>query len=347
MRAGRKVLKEAMKSLTRLLQIAACLPALLIAGQSFAESTVATIPVPTPEAVDVNPITRLVYVASFSTPTIPVISEDSNTVVDTITFPPGPDGQNPEFSGVAVNPITSRLYATDPRVGLVYVVDIGRQNRILTSIAVGGAGDVAVNPRTNKIYVTGFFSNTVTIIDGRTNTVSTTVSVPFPTKPAVDLFANRVYVPSQNFIGQVFVLDGNSDAVLAQIQTGNFTTSVGVDFLRHLAYASNQGFTPETNNLSVIDTTTNTVIATIPTDQTPTPVAVNPFTNQIYVATAFQSQNVVDVIDGNTRQIVNRLPVEPNPSDSVIDLVHHLLYISSPNFSSAGGNVVTAIDTRP
>jgi len=336
-----------MKSLRRLLQIAACLPVLLIAGQCFAESTVATIPVPTPEAVDVNPITRLAYVASFSTPTIPIISEDSNTVVDTITFPPGPDGQNPEFAGVTINPVTSRLYASDPRAGLVYVVATGRQNRIITSIPVPTASQLTVNPRTNKIYVTAFFSNTVTIIDGKTNTVSTTVSVPFPLKPAVDIFANRVYVPSQNFIGQVFVLDGNTDAVLAQIQTGNFTTHVGVDFVRHLAYASNQGFTPDTNNLAVIDTTTNTVIATIPTDQTPAPVAVNPFTNRIYVATAFQSQNVVDVIDGNTRQIVNRLPIEPNPSDGAIDLVHHLLYISSPNFTSAGGNVVTAIDTRP
>ncbi|HKV91051.1 MAG TPA: hypothetical protein VJW20_00735 [Candidatus Angelobacter sp.] len=58
-------------------------------------------------------------------------------------------------------------------------------------------------------------------------------------------------------------------------------------------------------------------------------------------------QNAVDVIDGNTIPIVNRPPLEPNPSDGAIDLVHHLLYISSPNFSSAGGNVVTAIDTRP
>src|ERR1700704_5283716 len=217
-----------MKPVRRLLQIAAFLPALLFAGQSFAESTVATIPLPVPEAVDADPLTRLVYVASFSTPTIQVISEQSNTVVDTITFPPGPDGANPEFAGVAVNPVTSRLYASDPRAGLVYVVAIGRNNRIITSIPVPSAGGIAVNPRTNKIYVSAFFPNTVTIIDGNTNTVSNTLSVPFARKATVDIFNNRVYVPSQNFIGQVFVLDATSDAVLAQIQSGNFTTSVGI-----------------------------------------------------------------------------------------------------------------------
>lgn len=337
-----------MKSVRRLLQIAAFISALLFAGQCIAESTVAVIPVPGPNSLDVDLLTRRVYVASFSTPTIPVISEETNTVVDTITFPPGPDGQLPEFSGVGVNPVTSRLYASDPRVGLVYVVAIGRKNRIITSIPVPTPNGITVNSRTNKIYVSTFFSNSVVIIDGRTNTVSNTVSVPFALRAAIDISSNRVYVPSQNFIGKVFVLDGNTDAVLAQIQTGNFTTSVGIDSLRHLAYASNEGFTPATNNLAIIDTNTNTLIGTIATDPNPAPVAVNPFTNRIYVANAFQSQNFVDIIDGNTRQIINHLPVDPNPSDSVIDLIHNLLYISSPNFtSSPGGNVVTVIDTQP
>jgi DNA-binding beta-propeller fold protein YncE len=338
-----------MKPVSRLLQITAFLPALLLAGKCFAESIVTTIPGSEPSAVDTDPITRRVYVASFFTPTIQVISEETNTVVDTITFPPGPDGQLPEFDGVAVNPVTSRLYASDPRAGLVYVVDIRNGNQILTNIPVPAANGIAVNPRTNKIYVSALFPSTVTIIDGKTNTVSNTISVPLALKATVDIFNNRVYVPSQNFIGQVFVLDGKTDAILAQIQTGNFTTSVGIDFLRHLAYASNQGFTPDTDTLSIIDTNTNTVIGTIPTDPSPGPVAVNPFTNRIYVATSFQPQDGVDIIDGNTRQIINRLPVEPSPSDSAIDLVHHRLYIASPNFllDVPGGNVTTVIDTRP
>ena len=135
-----------MKSLRRLLQIFTFLPALLFAGQCFAESIVATIPIPQPFGVDVNPLTRLVYVASVLTPTVSVISEETNTVVDVITFPLGPDGFSPEFDGVAVNPVTSRLYATDGRAGLVYVVDIGRRNRILTSIPVFEAAGVGASP---------------------------------------------------------------------------------------------------------------------------------------------------------------------------------------------------------
>lgn len=337
-----------MKSLKRLSRVLTFLPALLFASQCFAESIVATVPVPQADGVDVNPFTRLVYVASFLTPTVRVISEQTNTEVDSITFPSGPEGPA-ELSGVAVNPFTSRLYATDPRAGLVWVVAIGRRShRIITSIPVSQAGGVAVNPRTNKIYVNSFFLDTVTIIDGRTNTVTGTLSVPSPEKGTADIFSNRVYLPSQGFFGQVFVVDGDTDAVLAQVQTGNFTTRVAVDFLRHLAYASNSGFTADTSSLSVINTITDTVVDTIPVDTGPAPVSVNPFTNRIYVANAFQPQNFVDIIDGHTRQIINRLPIDPNPNDSAIDLVHHRLFIACPNFVvSPGGNVLTIIDTRP
>jgi DNA-binding beta-propeller fold protein YncE len=337
-----------MKSLRRLLPIATILTALLFAGQCFAESIVATIPIPQPLGVDVNPLTRLVYVASFLTPTVSVISEETNTVVDVITFPLGPDGQIPEFDGVAVNPFTSRLYVTDPRAGLVYVVAIGKRNRILTTIPVFEAAGVTVNPVTDKIYVNQFFPNTVAIIDGKTNTVTNTISVPFPLRATVDIFSNRVYLPSQNFFGEVFVLDGRTDAVLAQIQTGNFTSRVAVDFLRHLAYASNQGFTVETSSLSIIDTRTNRVVGAIATDLGPNPVEANPFTNRIYAATGFQSPEVLDVIDGKARQIINRLPIASTPTDSAIDLVHHRLYITSTDFGSdPEGNVVTVIDTKP
>ena len=332
-----------MKSLIRLLHIAIFTSALLFAGQCLAESVITTIPSPAPEGVDVNILTRLVYVANFGAPTVSIISEDTNTIVDTITFPPGPLGQA-EMNGLAVNPVTSRLYVTDTHNTVLYVVDT-QTNQIIDTIP-GLSGLMTINPRNNKLYIS-LFNNGVVVFDGNTNTRITTVNVSFPQRPAINIVTNRVYVPSQGFHGSVAVIDGTTNTLLATIPTGNFTTGVGVDFLRNLAYASNQGFSPSTTNLSVIDTVTNTVVATIPTDTNPAPVAVNPFTNRIYVATTFTAQTVVDIIDGNTRQVINRLPIDPNAAESAIDLLHQLLYITSPNFTSLpGGNVTTVISTR-
>ncbi|HEY6967837.1 MAG TPA: YncE family protein, partial [Candidatus Angelobacter sp.] len=257
-----------MKSLIRLIHIAIFTSALLLAGQCFAESVVTTIPSATPEGVDVDILRQLVYVANFNAPTVSIISEETNTIVDTITFPPGPLGQA-EMNGVAVNPVTSRLYATDTRNTVLYVIDT-ESNQIIDTIP-GLSGLMAVNPRTNKLYIS-LFNNGVVVFDGNTNTRIATVNVAFPQRPAINI-ANRVYVPSQGFHGSVAVIDGTTNTLLATIPTGDFTTGAGVDFLRNLAYASNQGFSPSTTNLSVIDTVSNTVVATIPTDTNPAPVA--------------------------------------------------------------------------
>jgi len=49
---------------------------------------------------------------------------------------------------------------------------------VVATIPVGaGPSSVAVNPRTNRIYVANRDSDTVSVIDGATNTVVTTVGV--------------------------------------------------------------------------------------------------------------------------------------------------------------------------
>ena len=336
-----------MKFSSRLILATTFVAAAMFASQCLAESVIAKIPESQPEGMDINPLSGLVYVANFFTPTVSVISERTNTVVDTIFFPPEETGDQAELEGLAVNPATSRLYVTNPRAGILYTVDL-RTKKIIQQLSLGQANDVSLNFRNDKIYVTQFFSGNVLIIDGHTNTLTKTIPVPWAQKVSVDLTTGRAYVPDQNFFGSVFVLDGTTDEVLAQISTGSFTTSVGIDFLRHLAYASNDGFTAATSSISVIDTNTNTVVDTIPTDPGPTPLTVNPFTNRIYVATTFQGQDVVDVIDGDSRQVVSKLPIDPQPQFMAIDLLRERLYVSSPNFvvNIPGGNVVTAIDTR-
>ncbi|HLJ25762.1 MAG TPA: YncE family protein [Candidatus Angelobacter sp.] len=321
-----------MKSCQRLLLVTT-FSILVFAGQCFAESIVASITTEFPEALDVNPLTRLIYSASFDDKLF-VIDQETNSVVDSMQIPASPQG-TAVLAGVAVNPVTSRLYVSDIRGNLVYVID-SRSKQILASIPLTGPNDIRVNIRTNKIYVNQFFANQLAIIDGNTSAVTNTISISSPQRVTVDIFTNRIYVPLQNFFGSVWVLDGTNDTVLAQISTGLFTTAVAVDFLRHVAYASNQFDA----TLSVIDTNTNTVTGTIPTGQGPAPVEVDPFTNHISVAALFD--NVIDVIDGNTQKIVQTLPVPPQAFGSAIDLIHQRIY-----FNSSNSNTITVVSTRP
>src|SRR5260221_6653711 len=73
------------------------------------------------------------------------------------------------------------------------------------------------------------------------------------------------------------------------------------------AYITNQ----RSNTVSVIDTTTNTVSATIPVGVTPFGVAASPNGSKVYVTNAFS--NTVSVIDTATNTVIAMIPVGISP----------------------------------
>ena len=83
--------------------------------------------------------------------------------------------------GVAVNPLTNRVYVTNIGDGTVSVISgLGErgspQSRpVIATIRVGSSpARVAVNPLTHTAYVTNSGSGSVSVIDLRTNKVTTT-----------------------------------------------------------------------------------------------------------------------------------------------------------------------------
>ena len=68
--------------------------------------------------------------------------------------------------------------------------------KVIATILVGAAPRaVAVNPKTNTIYVTKFNANTVSVISGRTSTVTATDAVGTePAAVATDAKTNTAYV---------------------------------------------------------------------------------------------------------------------------------------------------------
>lgn len=92
---------------------------------------------------------------------------------------------------------------------------------VVATIPVGaGPSSVAVNPRTNRIYVANRDSDTVSVIDGATNTVVSTIPVEGgPTGVAVNAKTNRVYVTNGN--DYVSVIDGATNAVVTTLAVGD------------------------------------------------------------------------------------------------------------------------------
>src|SRR5215831_5585698 len=106
---------------------------------------------------------------------------------------------------VAVNPVTNQIYVAVSQGASV--ID-GSTGAVSTVTAGANPVAVAVNAATNRIYVANHLGNSVTVIDGSTNTVTATVTAGAgPVALAVNSVTNQVYVA--NRAGSSFtVIDG-------------------------------------------------------------------------------------------------------------------------------------------
>jgi YVTN family beta-propeller protein len=178
-------------------------------------------------------------------------------------------------------------------------------NTVVATIPVGAAPrGVATTPDGTHAYVANEFNNTVSVIDTADNTVVATIPV-----------------------GQ----DPNGVAI-----TPNGTRPSEDDDRRHhtLAYVTNA----VDNTVSVIDTASNAVVATISVGAVPQGVAITPDGTLAYVTNAHD--NTVSAIDTDNNTVVATIPVGQGPDGVAITPDGTHAYVT--NFSES---TVSVIDT--
>jgi YVTN family beta-propeller protein len=256
-------------------------------------------------------------------------------------------------------------YSFRTRLGTVTVVDgkryiAGQPNtgKAVATIKVGRYPDgIAVDPATDVVYVANGGSNTVSVIDGRTNRVTATIGVPTsPTGVGVVPSTDMVYVadsgnggsPGQFSIvdspGQVSVIDGRTNRVVRTLAVGYDPEGVGVNSLAGVVYVSNGGGSGPTTGyngtVSVIRGTN--VVATISVGGTPGGIGVDQLTNTVYVANSDEEDDVneVDVVN-NANRFITRIQLgDVGPVQAVaVDAATHAVFVADRYSGSAGGPV--------
>jgi YVTN family beta-propeller protein len=120
---------------------------------------------------------------------------------------------------------------------------------VAATIALGGPDPdtfsgpfgVDVNPATDVVYVSVQDQDLVAVIDGSTNTLTTTIPVAgSPYGLAVDAPTGNVYV-ALNSAGELAVIDGVTNAVAGSIAVGTAPWGVAVNPATAMAYVSNAG----------------------------------------------------------------------------------------------------------
>ena len=188
---------------------------------------------------------------------------------------------------------------------------------------------LAINSVTNKIYVANTNSNTVTVIDGATNSAVTVPVGWAPQAVAVDSAINKIYVANANS-NTVTVIDGTNNAT-STVEVGGEPLAIAANPVTNKIYVSNY----HGNSVTIIDGTTNSTL-TVAVGSYPEALAINQITNQVYVVNCGGGN--VTIIDGATNSTF-AVAVGAAPEALAINQQTNKVYVA--NYTS---NNLTVID---
>jgi YVTN family beta-propeller protein len=225
-----------------------------------------------PTAIAIAPDGKRAYVAGQLSDTISVIDTATDAVSAAITLPNG-EG----IAHLAISPDGQRVYATVLAGNSIYVIDASSNTALEPVIDVGfSPAAIAVSPDGDLVYVTDAgASGGVAVIDAAAGMVIATIAV--DNHPSAIAFAPDglfAYVTQAgiNTDGEFTVskIDTASSAVVGDpIEVGNFPTSIAITADGMQAYVGNE----RSDNVSVIDTASNSLTLTLSGMSSPRGVA--------------------------------------------------------------------------
>jgi YVTN family beta-propeller protein len=188
------------------------------------------------------------------------ISANNMSVIATVAV-----GSSP--FGVAVDNATGDVFVTNSGGENVSVISTDG-DRVIDSIAVGNSPfGIAYDGATQDLYVANEGTDNVSVISGSTLSVIATIAVgEGPLGIAADPQTGQVFVADSTNNGSNFgqdsvsVIDTATEAVTATLAAGIHPYGVAVDNLTDQVFVTNEG----SNNITVVNATTDTAIATIP-----------------------------------------------------------------------------------
>jgi YVTN family beta-propeller protein len=307
-------------------------------------------------SLTVNPATGIVYVLiSCVTPqtcgaggNVVRIDGNSDTVISgTLAVGIAP-------IAIAVNPVTNKIYVANQGRGgstatnVLTTID-GPTNIVSTRTADPDSTGLAIDPVTNRVYLLSARTQSVTIFDEISGPPVTIALGETPFAIALDPTLSRAYI-SLNITNQVAVIDTSSGpgaATLTKISSGS--DDPGALLVNQI---TNRVYFAGTNGVGVISdgsTTARTVdLSALDADRVlslrrkfPLDIAVNVFTNKVYVPTAV-GRSVITEIDGVTNAAKSVSGLVQLPYAVAVDSLNDQLYIA--DFGNATGGLMRWVD---
>ena len=281
------------------------------------------------------------YISNMWSKNVSVIDTSTDKVIGSVNV-----GYYP--LGVVVNPAGTTVYVVNEE-GTVSIIDISTNN-VIGTVEVGGLPyGIAATPDGKKVFVTD--SGNVSVIDTSTNNITATVSTgDTPLGVAVTPDGTKLYVANWGSQDIVAVIDTATNKVVGTINVGYHPVGVAVNPDGTKVYVSNirKHFEGEViidensdffiGTVSVIDTATDTVTATVKVEKEPSGIVVDPSGTKVYVAN--YGNDSVSIIDTATNKVIGIVEVGSYPNGIAVTPDGKKVYVSNQ-----GSNNVSVIDT--
>jgi YVTN family beta-propeller protein len=248
--------------------------------------------------------------------------------------------------------IAQTAYITNSWDSTINVINL-ETNTVTNTISVPSYPfGVSVSPDGSKVYITHCDSITMesslSVINTSTNTLSTTI--PLISNYALGLAVNpngsKIYVADS----LISVINTSTNTISSFINTNNgigTANPYGVCISKDGSklFVANYG----NNTATIINTATETILATINVGNNPMAICVNSDGSKVYV-TNF-SDSTVSVIDANSYSVLTTINVGANPNAICISPDDSKIYVSNMNgpsvsvINSATNTVVSTITT--
>jgi len=249
--------------------------------------------------------------------------------------------------GVAVDPDTDTAYTVSGTT--LQVIDVATGSVTATVPVSPGAESLAVDPDTDMIYVVNTSGDSISVIDGASNTVTATVGLTgLPSDSlygiAVDESTDLIYVGTTNIgdvsgSGGVTVINGATNSVTGTISTGvGDPYSVSVDPVTDTLYEAFY----EDENLYVINAATESVTSVIDSGNFPEAIAVDPVTNMFYVA---NYDETVTAYSGASDAAVATVSIGGLARDIAVDPDTNTIY-AAPTITGNNVTVISGADNE-
>jgi len=259
-----------------------------------------------PDKIAVDSEANRVYVTS--TYGLAILDGEKNEVILVVPSP-----LRVGFLNIAADSNASRVYVTTSTALLV--VD-GQHGGLMELVWALGCSGVAVNPATNRIYVTHPHFDMISVVNALNN-------IHLGIIPVGEDGSGHLEVSQPRVVANVALYPGITNLVSPEAIALNPQT--------------NRIFVAcwETNNVGVIDANTSQLISTVGVELGPNDLAVDPLTDRIYVSHWFSQS--ISVIDGQTNLVVKRISLDDWGTNAIaLDSSAKRLYVVNSGLDSGG-----------